>query len=794
MSTDYGPAIWNPAASCNYNVGRGGTAISAVVIHDMEGSYAASIAWFQNCSSVVSAHYCLRSSDGQITQMVLEADKAWHVGSENGYTIGLEHEGYVAQTGWYTTAMYTSSAALVRDICASGYGINPLRTYDGPSCSGSTSSCLQGSCIKIKGHQMYPNQTHTDPGPNWDWYTYYTLVNNAPTVNTVTTASGTFYDSGGPTGNYSSDERTQTLIQPTGASNITVSFTRFNLENNYDYLYIYDGASVTSPLIGRYTGTSSPGTITSSTGSLLFDFRSDCATTDSGWAANFTSNVSVAADHIPPTTTSTITNSWQTHNFTTAFTDADNVGGSGLEKSYYQAIDYDGVDWGANQTHGFFADDFTAAISPLWTSRTGTWSISGSALYQSDTSLSNTNIYAPLTQTLSNRYLYYFTAKIASGGTTPNRRAGFHFMCNYPDSTNRGDGYFVWFRVDQSELQIYKVISNNFGSPVYTSTVTVNSNQYYNYIVIYDRISGLMRVYQNNVLIGSWTDPSPYSTGGYISFRSANASMYVDQLRVYRSRASSVNVSVGAGNTNDLRYQNTNPTTPAAHINSICSDSAANLSAFESNIVNIDWTPPSTIDSVRDGLGADINITSSKTTLSANWSSSADTNSGIAKYWYCIGTTPGDSNVVTWSDTMLSTSATKTGLSLTQGQWYYFTIKSQNGAGLYSIRTSSNGQQVDTTLATTNIKQTAGSMNSVRVYPNPAKNLVNIDYTLGQEANLKWQITDLLGQVILQDEVSNPSGKHVQSIDMNMLSNGLYLLNLSINGEQKTVKLVKENN
>ncbi|HTA63056.1 MAG TPA: N-acetylmuramoyl-L-alanine amidase, partial [Bacteroidia bacterium] len=105
MSADYAPAIWNPAATCNYNVGRNGTAVSAVVIHDIEGSYAFCISWFQNCSSVVSAHYVVRSSDGQITQMVLEANKAWHVGSENGYTIGIEHEGYVAQTGWYTTAM-----------------------------------------------------------------------------------------------------------------------------------------------------------------------------------------------------------------------------------------------------------------------------------------------------------------------------------------------------------------------------------------------------------------------------------------------------------------------------------------------------------------------------------------------------------------------------------------------------------------------------------------------------------------------------------------------------------------
>ncbi|MFL5762451.1 MAG: CUB domain-containing protein [Bacteroidia bacterium] len=289
MSTDYGPALWNPALSCNYNVGRGGTAISAVTIHDIEGTYAGCISWFQNCSASVSAHYVLRSSDGQITQMVLEADKAWHVGSENGYTIGLEHEGYVSSASWYTTAMYNSSAALVRDICASGYGINPLRCYYGPGCTGSSSSCQEGGCITIKGHQMYPYQTHDDPGPNWNWYYYYEQINNSTPVTSLTTSTGNFYDSGGPAGNYSDDERTMTLIHPAGATSITLTVNSFNIENNWDYLYIYDGNSTSAPLIGTYTGTTIPATISSTGGEMLIQFRSDCATVAAGWNFSWTS-------------------------------------------------------------------------------------------------------------------------------------------------------------------------------------------------------------------------------------------------------------------------------------------------------------------------------------------------------------------------------------------------------------------------------------------------------------------------------------------------------------------------
>jgi hypothetical protein len=193
FSADYPPAIWSPAGSTNYSVGRS-QPISAIAIHDTEGSYASAISWFQNTTSggvgsQVSAHYVIRSSDGQVTQMVAEADKAYHVGNENAYTIGIEHEGYCSQTGWYTSIMYSSSANLVKDICNSGYGISPTSAYSGAACSctQSSSGCLQSSLIKIKGHQMFPNQTHCDPGINWDWTNYYNLIGGGTTATATIT-------------------------------------------------------------------------------------------------------------------------------------------------------------------------------------------------------------------------------------------------------------------------------------------------------------------------------------------------------------------------------------------------------------------------------------------------------------------------------------------------------------------------------------------------------------------------------------------------------------------------------
>lgn len=168
-STDYAPALWTPADPTNYDVAsrESDYPINYVVIHTTQGSYTSAINWFQNPSSNVSAHYVIRSGDGQITQMVREKDIAWHAGnySYNTQSIGIEHEGYVNDSSWYTDAMYKASAALTRNLCLK-YGIPIDRAH-------------------IIGHNEVPGATHTDPGPNWDWAYYMALVTQSATWSLV---------------------------------------------------------------------------------------------------------------------------------------------------------------------------------------------------------------------------------------------------------------------------------------------------------------------------------------------------------------------------------------------------------------------------------------------------------------------------------------------------------------------------------------------------------------------------------------------------------------------------------
>ena len=283
---DYPLAIWDPAPECNWEPRT--KPVKAIVIHYTEGTYAGCISWFKNCDAEVSAHYVIRSADGQVTQMVREADKAWHARSANGYTIGIEHEAYGNIWSFFTDEMYRSSADLVRDICSRVAAINGHRTFyrdtlDNGTCLNYGVHDLGGedACTKIRGHQHYPDQTHTDPGPYWDWNYYYKLINEGTPVTVLEGTEGRLDHR-----NYGDDERKIWVIRGPEESTIQLDFSSFNLEADYDFLWVYDGDDVYAPKIGRWN-THSPGVVQSSSNVMCVEFRSDCATTSTGWEASW---------------------------------------------------------------------------------------------------------------------------------------------------------------------------------------------------------------------------------------------------------------------------------------------------------------------------------------------------------------------------------------------------------------------------------------------------------------------------------------------------------------------------
>lgn len=113
----------------------------------------------------------------------------------------------------------------------------------------------------------------------------------------------TIADTGGITGNY---ENMQTIIRvmipEVADNNLTLTFSELGLEQDYDFIYVYNGNTISAPLmnVGGSTGTTIPGPFTSSAvdGSLTLKFFSDQGVTGSGFVASTscTSNLGIASN------------------------------------------------------------------------------------------------------------------------------------------------------------------------------------------------------------------------------------------------------------------------------------------------------------------------------------------------------------------------------------------------------------------------------------------------------------------------------------------------------------------
>ncbi|HZH87215.1 MAG TPA: T9SS type A sorting domain-containing protein [Brumimicrobium sp.] len=510
------------------------------------------------------------------------------------------------------------------------------------------------------------------------------------------------------------------------------------------------------------------------------------------WRINYGSGIKTGStftydqcDITSPTTSVSIPSGWKTDDFTVQFTDADETGGSGLAKSFYQVLYFNGSAWKANPNRGFFGDNFDGtSIDPIWTTQTGTWSISSNnKLKQANTSEGNSNIYASLTQNLSNRYLYVWNGKIS--GTDQNKRAGFHFFCDNAAQTERGNSYLVYFRAggnsdpnNNNKVQIYKASGNTL-TLIKNVSRTINPDQWYEYGVAFDRITGQMHVYVNGQVVTTWTDPSPHSNGNAVSFRNGNCSYEVDNFKVYRTRYPNVTVTVGPGTNTDIPFQNPNPSTPSAKVKSIVMDNAGNLSTIAQELVNVDWTKPQNL-TINDGASTDID-TNYTTTLEGNWGTANDPHSGIVEYKVAIGTTPGNDDVVGWNSNGTNSTLSNTLTGLIFDQVYYISVSAENGAGLVDT-TSSDGQRYVEEISLS-IKEDV--LKGIEMYPNPTVKQLHFK-NLDSEADIL--IYDMAGQLVLKTKVNS----NVNKVDVSGFAQGSYNVMIKM-GEQFVVKkLIKK--
>lgn len=809
---DYPNAVFVPAASCNYTSGRGGATVSSVTIHYTQGTYSGSIAWFQNCSASASAHYVIRSVDGQVTQMVPEADKAWHVGVANSYTIGIEHEAYGNIYSYFTMNMYQSSADLVKNICSRRSNINPHRVFyrdtldDGTVLNYGVHS-LGGAtaCTQIRGHQHYPSQTHTDPGQYWNWNLYYKLINDNPTVTTATSETGTFTDSGGAASDYGNDERQLFRIHVAGADSIALTFQNFALEPNYDFMWIYDGGSEFSPLLGRWN-TQSPGRVVATGEQMLVEFRSDCATTAAGWNATWkavSANPSLPPDDgdddgpgggsgdgdddddgevndwepdssepltdnaLPQTAINLDASQWITHDFTASFTDADD---NGVKWRFYQIMESDGSVWSARPEQGFLCDNFDNSLDgAVWVNNTSNpWMVLNGALRQNNAAADYAGVAAHHNGASHTAYLYDFYLNFTSGD-----QCSFFFNCNNtPAVTSLFSGYEVCFDRANHTVSVFRLILGAKRLLKRNTQVYFQTGTSYFCRIVFDSSTGEIVVLRHaNRIIRAVDGLLATTSSSFIGFVTRHAAVSIDNLRVYGSRETTVPISVGSATQCNLQRQASNGLS-RTKLKSVVMDKAYKMSSLVEKSLKVDYTEPTMVSDLTVQIDPVPQLDGTQLyEISVFWSPSSDIHSGIRRYYYKKSMMLNPQWNASWTDngTLLSCDHCVT---FAPGAIAVFSVVAENNAGLKSPARS---QKVYFAVPIEPVKKEPFDFAVVS-----GKKLIIHEIHSENEAPLngsRYSIYDLSGRKLKEGSFETDV-----TIGMHDLSNGLYLLRLSQNG------------
>ena len=257
-----------------------------LVIFYSDGSFTSS-GWDASYTSFIEPTYC----SGQ-TNLTASSDSFSDGSGANNYSDNSSCSWYIHPMG-ATTVTLSFSSFNTDDM----NGYDYIQIYDDQyqnnllgSFSGST---IPSPIISTTGQMLvifYSDAYYTSGG--WDAsYTSSGGGNGTPYCNgltDLTASSGSFSDGSG-VDNYNNNSNCSWYIHPVNASSVSLSFSSFQTESEYDFISVYDDQNQTN-LLAEYSGDTIPSSITSTTGKMYVVFFSDGSDNFSGWDASYTSS------------------------------------------------------------------------------------------------------------------------------------------------------------------------------------------------------------------------------------------------------------------------------------------------------------------------------------------------------------------------------------------------------------------------------------------------------------------------------------------------------------------------
>ncbi|MBP6335078.1 MAG: PKD domain-containing protein, partial [Bacteroidia bacterium] len=274
---------------------------------------------------------------------------------------------------------------------------------------------------------------------------------NICSITTTLDSTGTLYDTGGPNDVYVENENCTLLVSPPCATSITLTFTQFMTESGFDFFNVYDGTTIAAPQLLNASGTTIPGPVTCTSGSMLIIWRSDVTIVDSGFACTWTS---VIAPSTTPTAAFSIGNTNPPLLTNVQFTD---LSAGGPVRWLWDFGDGD-TSWAQNPLHAFA------------TSGTFTVTLVAFSCSQSDTTTLTLNVQQPPQISVSPDSL---TANVLCGDTVTFNLG----------VSNIGGGQLV-YSTDGSTTTAVRVLAMTYGTDLFSefpATIAAINQYFTNY-------------------------------------------------------------------------------------------------------------------------------------------------------------------------------------------------------------------------------------------------------------------------------------------------------------------------
>lgn len=193
---------------------------------------------------------------------------------------------------WFS-AVVPANGRLVIDSYTGGVLDGGMALYTAPSCAGPFTLLECDDDDSNQGAMPFIDRVGLTPGSTvyirmWEFGNDNNGTFQICAQTPAPVCGSTVYDPGGAAGNYANNTNVTTTYCPTNAGDVvTINFSAFNTEAGFDVVTIYDGPNAGAPIIGTYSGTTSPGAITATnpSGCLTVNFRSDITTVAAGWTA-----------------------------------------------------------------------------------------------------------------------------------------------------------------------------------------------------------------------------------------------------------------------------------------------------------------------------------------------------------------------------------------------------------------------------------------------------------------------------------------------------------------------------